>query len=174
MVRRALLLVLTAAIVCGLVGGTPAAAQVSRPDCSSPEHRQFDFWVGDWEVTAGGTVAGTNLVTKRDDGCVLHEHWKGSRGSTGESWNFYDRSTGLWHQVWVDGTGGVLRFSGRYADGQLAMTGESRANDGSKILHKLTFHDNAAEHTVRQVWEQSRDDGASWNVVFDGLYRKRH
>ena len=147
----------------------------AQPTCEGPEHRQFDFWVGDWEVIGqGGTggVAGTNLITKRDDGCVLHEHWKGSQGGTGESWNFFDRSTGLWHQVWVNGRGGVLRFSGQYADGKLAMKGESKAQDGGTIHHKLTFFNNA-EGTVRQLWEQSRDGGATWNVAFDGLYRKR-
>ena len=174
MARQALPCFLAAAIICGLLGGSLATAQVSGPDCSAPEYRQFDFWVGDWEVTARGRVAGTNLVTKRDDGCVVHEQWNGSQGSTGESWNFFDRSTGLWHQVWIDGTGGVLRFSGRYADGRLAMTGESTAPDGSTVLHKLTFYNNAEDGTVRQVWEQSKDGGSSWTVVFDGLYRRRN
>jgi len=166
--------VLAPAIVFGMLGGTDAMAQASRPDCTGPEHRQFDFWVGDWEVTAQGGVAGTNLITLRDDGCVLHEHWKGSAGGTGESWNFYDRSTGLWHQIWIDGTGGVLRFAGRYADGRLALTGESQAPDGSPVLHKLTFFNNTTDATVKQVWEQSRDGGSTWKVVFDGLYRKRN
>ncbi|HSM17940.1 MAG TPA: hypothetical protein VK845_13220 [Gemmatimonadales bacterium] len=167
-------MVLATVVAFGMLGGIDAAAQTTLPDCTGPEHRQFDFWVGDWEVTAQGGVAGTNLVTLRDDGCVLHEHWKGAQGGTGESWNFFDRSTGLWHQIWIDGTGGVLRFSGRYADGRLALSGESRAPDGSPVMHKLTFYDNTAESTVKQVWEQSRDGGSTWKVVFDGLYRKRN
>ena len=147
----------------------------AQPTCEGPEHRQFDFWVGDWEVTARGGkggVAGTNLITKTLDGCVLHEHWKGSQGGAGESFNFYDRQTEMWHQLWVDNRGRPLRFAGRYADGKLAMKGESQAPDGSVIHHKLTFF-NSAEGTVGQLWEQSRDGGTTWNVVFDGLYRKR-
>ena len=29
---------------------TAAAIQAAPPACSSAEHRQFDFWVGDWQV----------------------------------------------------------------------------------------------------------------------------
>ncbi len=159
-----------------LLVAPPLAAQGdAQPTCEGPEHRQFEFWVGDWEVTAQGGkggVAGTNLITQTLDGCVLHEHWKGSQGGTGESFNFFDRQTGMWHQLWVDNRGRPLRFAGQYDDGKLAMEGESQAPDGSVIHHKLTFFNNA-EGTVRQLWEQSRDGGTTWNVVFDGLYRKR-
>ena len=29
-----------------------------------------------------------------------------------------------------------------------------------------------ADGTVRQLWESSKDDGKTWTVSFDGLYRK--
>ena len=32
---------------------------------------------------------------------MVHEHWKGSRGGTGQSFNFYDRGDRKWHQVWI-------------------------------------------------------------------------
>jgi len=154
---------------------TLAAQGKAQPTCEGPEHRQFDFWVGDWEVTGqGGTggVAGTNLITTTLDGCVLHEHWKGSQGGTGESFNFFDRQTGMWHQLWIDNRGRPLRFAGRYAEGKLAMKGESQTSNGNTLHHKLTFTNNP-EGTVRQLWEQSTDGGTTWKVAFDGLYRKR-
>ena len=34
-----------------------------RPDCSADEHRQFDFWVGNWVVTdKEGNVMGYNRI----------------------------------------------------------------------------------------------------------------
>ena len=41
---------------------------------------QFDFWIGEWEVTAGGKPAGMNSIQPILDGCVLQENWKGSGG----------------------------------------------------------------------------------------------
>ena len=70
------------AIAFALVAHPPerlAAQGGSPPKCDKPEFRQFDFWVGDWDVTVGGHQAGTNQVTLEEDGCVIHEHWKGVR-----------------------------------------------------------------------------------------------
>src|SRR5437868_4813404 len=45
----------------------PAAAQ--PPSCSAREYRQFDFWIGDWDVLApDGTRAGQNRVEASDGG----------------------------------------------------------------------------------------------------------
>ncbi len=30
--------------------------------CADPEYRKFDFWVGEWNVTANGQPAGHNLI----------------------------------------------------------------------------------------------------------------
>ena len=72
-----------------------------RASCASADHHQFDFWIGDWEVTdsAGTTVYGTNRVAGEEGGCVVHENWAGSRGGTGQSLNFYDPLKAQWEQV---------------------------------------------------------------------------
>ncbi len=142
------------------------------PGCTSAEARQFDFWIGNWNVTVGGQQAGTNEVTLEEGRCVLHEHWTGSRGGTGQSFNFFDRTIGKWHQFWVDDSGNYLHLTGTYADGRLVLTGEAPGPDGKPADQRLTFFNNP-DGTVRQLWETSADHGASWQVVFDGLYRKR-
>ena len=72
--------------------------------CSSDTYRAFDFWVGDWQVhTPNGQLAGTNRITVDESGCLLTEHWRGSRGATGQSYNFYDPGDDQWHQLWVRG-----------------------------------------------------------------------
>ena len=52
--------------------GSQAPSSGPRPTCNGPEYHQFDFWVGDWNVTSGGQMAGMNLVTLDVVGCV-HE-----------------------------------------------------------------------------------------------------
>ena len=142
------------------------------PRCDAPEYRQFDFWVGDWQVTSGGRPVGTNLMTLEEDSCLVHEHWTGAGGGTGQSFNFYDRSDGRWHQVWVSNRGVVLDLSGTYRDGKLEYTGEQvPAAGGAPVRQRLSFTANA-DGTVRQLWETSAD-GDTWRVVFDGLYTRK-
>ncbi|MFN0177313.1 MAG: hypothetical protein ACKVZ0_00840 [Gemmatimonadales bacterium] len=159
-----------------LLGATlPAtlAAQGSNPPpkCDTAEHRQFDFWVGSWDVTVGGQPAGRNDITVEEDGCILHERWKGSTGSTGQSFNFYSRVTKKWRQVWIDNGGNPLDLTGEYGSGKMALAGTTQTPRG--LAHqRLTFFKND-DGTVRQLWESSSDDGKTWSVAFDGLYRRR-
>src|SRR6185503_8968589 len=98
---------------------------------------------GDWVVLAGTDTAGTNQVTLEESGCVVHEHWIGSKGGTGQSFNFYDRADRKWHQLWIDNRGVVLRLSGDYADGGLRFTGETLSPNGTRVLQRLSFTRNA-------------------------------
>jgi hypothetical protein len=149
-----------------------AQGQPQPPRCDTAAHRQFDFWVGDWVVMAGTDTAGTNLVTLVEDGCIIHEHWIGSKGGTGQSFNFFNRVDQQWHQLWVDNSGNVLNLAGTYTDPELRYTGETVRRNGTRILQELTFTRNP-DGTVRQYWRSSTDGGATWAVSFDGLYRKK-
>jgi hypothetical protein len=161
----------------GIATTTPQGA----PTCGSPEHRQFDFWLGEWDVYSGSQLAGTNSITSEHDGCVIAEHWVGTSGLTGSSLNVYDAATRRWHQTWVDSSGSLLLLNGRFADGamRLASDAVSDAHDtdpGSDArrgtLDRITWTPNA-DGTLRQLWEQSTDGGRSWTIAFDGVYRRR-
>jgi hypothetical protein len=156
-----------------LFSGT-AAAQQPPPGCATPEYRQFDFWVGDWTVTdsAGGTTYGTNLVTREESGCLLHEHWKGSQGGTGQSLNFYDRQGQYWQQVWVASGGDVLRLTGHFDGSSMVLEGDGPSPSGRPIRNRIAWTPQP-DGRVRQVWSTSADSGASWKVGFDGWYRKQ-
>jgi hypothetical protein len=162
-------LITLAAISILVAIAAPAPAQAP---CSSPQARQFDFWIGDWKVTSGGTVAGHNTITSILGGCVLLEEYTNAKGTySGKSFNYYDDVDGNWHQVWVD-TGGLrLHLAGGYADGKMTMSGE-RVTGDETIIDRITWHNND-DGTVRQVWDQSKDDGATWENLFDGLYTKK-
>ncbi|HSB53145.1 MAG TPA: hypothetical protein VLD58_02270 [Gemmatimonadales bacterium] len=150
-----------------------AAAQKAPPKfgCPTAVYRQFDFWVGDWDVTVNGAPAGRNNITLEEQGCLIHEHWTGSKGGTGQSLNYYDAATQRWNQVWVDNSGTSLRLSGTFADGKMLFTGVAPGPNGETLQQRLTFTRNP-DGTVRQLWETSAD-GATWTVAFDGLYRRR-
>jgi hypothetical protein len=77
-----MLLVLTAHV---------AGAQQPAAPCTAPQHRQFDFWIGEWEVTgARGQRAGSNRIERILGGCALYESWEGASGSRGHSINAWD------------------------------------------------------------------------------------
>lgn len=166
-------LVAMAAIASAMFTHT-AAAQSSGPPpaCETPEHRQFDFWIGEWEVVdTAGTVLGTNRITRAMQGCVVHEHWTGARGMTGESFNLYRPGTGTWHQSWVDSSGSLLLLDGHVENGAMVLRGETPAPDGATRLHRISYS-RLENGNVRQLWEMSTDGGASWTVAFDGRYRR--
>jgi hypothetical protein len=164
---------LRAVTALALLAGSPLSAQ-NTPSfgCPGAEHRQFDFWVGTWEVTVGANLAGRNIITAEEDGCLIHEHWTGSRGGTGQSFNFYDAVSKQWHQVWVDNQGTYLHLTGGYADNKMRFTGSAVGPGGQAVPQQLTFFRNA-DGTVRQLWQTSADGGTTWTTVFDGLYRKK-
>ena len=167
-------LLIAGALSASVLGGGLAAqtAAPPAPTCGAAEYRQFDFLLGNWNVTMRGQPAGANLVTLEEGGCLVHEHWTGKGGGTGQSFNFFDRDDGAWHQVWVSNTGSVLYLTGHYAHGTLTYLAETRRPDGTSLRHRLSFHPNG-DGTVRQLWETSSDSGATWAVSFDGHYTKR-
>jgi hypothetical protein len=149
-----------------------ASPTTPPPPCASPEHRQFDFWIGDWQVfTPDGKLAGQNQITREYGGCVVHERYSTGRGYSGESLNAYDSTRGVWHQTWVDDAGLLLTLEGRW-DGR-NMILEGRAPDAKRVIRRqrITWTPNA-DGTVRQLWESANDAG-TWTVVFDGVYKKK-
>ena len=167
---------LSIAVIVALSANTPARAQnppqTPLPDCSAPVHRQLDFWIGEWDVSIKGQQVGTNVITSEEKGCLVHENWRDARGGTGQSFNFYNRQDGKWHQVWVSSTGAVLDLAGNYEDGRLLYKGKGRRPDGAEVQHELAFSANA-DGTVRQHWQVSTDGGKTWTVTWDGLYTRK-
>ena len=142
--------------------------------CSSAEYRQFDFWIGDWNVTSNEERVGTNSIHPIHGGCALQENWRGTGvgGISGTSFNIYDQATGRWHQTWVDDSGTLLLLDGGLVDGVMVLSGQRPARDGSGMAqHRISWTSNP-DGSVRQLWEASKDDGGSWTVLFDGLYNK--
>lgn len=148
-----------------------AAASPSAQQCSSPEHRQFDFWVGSWTVTGpNGRAAGTNRIERVLGGCALIERWSGASGSQGTSLNYYDAAERAWFQSWMDDQGQPLRLRGGLRDGRMVLEAEA-ADSGRVVVQRITWTPLDGGR-VRQHWERSDDGGRTWATVFDGLYTR--
>ena len=153
------------------VAQTPPPAP-PPPGCPAEVRRQFDFWVGDWSVTVNGQHAGDNRIDRILEGCALLENWTGNGGMSGKSLNFYIPGSEQWHQTWVDDRGGSLELDGKFADGKMVLSGSKRDKAGKTTINRITWN-ALPSGQVRQVWEQSSDDGKSWTVAFDGLYTRK-
>lgn len=158
-----------------VVSLTPGYGQ--QAPCTAPAYRQFDFWVGEWEVfdATGDTIVGHSQIKNILNGCVIEENWTGGGGNyEGKSFNTYNPVDSTWNQVWVDTGGSTLNFKGKYADHVMLMKGETvNRRAGGKILFEMSYTHDPEAGTVRQVWKTSNDEGGSWNTVFDGVYRKK-
>ncbi len=153
----------------------PPDGPLQEAPCNGPEHRQFDFWLGDWEVraVADGRLAGTNEITSILDGCVLMESYSTPTGYAGHSFNAYDASTGQWHQTWVDNTGLVLKLDGGLdGEGRMVLSGPGVDPRGNEVVNRIVWTPRE-DGSVQQTWDMSPDSGATWRTVFDGMYRLR-
>ena len=164
---------LSFATLLSLLSALPlTAAETPAKPCAPAEFRQFDFWLGQWDVTLpDGRKAGSNVITSVYGGCAIHEEWSGASGVRGGSYSTYDTATGKWHQTWVDSGGTLLMMDGEFRDGRMQLEGRGRGKD-SAVVDRVTWTPLSAL-TVRQFWQQSKDGGATWAVVFDGLYTKK-
>ena len=148
--------------------------QKRNPCMYSKEARQFDFWLGDWDVYVGKNKVGENLVELDTQGCTLVENWKNTTGGKGKSLSVYDGSTKKWKQFYVGGQGGVFLFRGEYKPKEKNMyfTAETLTPKGAKVLHIFEFFE-LPNKTVQQRWKQSTDGGKTYNTVWDSIYKKK-
>lgn len=160
--------------------GTPHFAAVlqqvewnERPCAHLAENRQFDFWVGEWNVRAPeGSPAGQSSITVENGDCWIHEHWVSAVMGKGESFNFYNPTTKKWHQTWVDDQGGIAEFDGEFRDGAMRMEGYRQGMANDRIPARLTLTPQQ-DGTVRQLGENSTDGGKTWTVLYDFVYARK-
>src|SRR5689334_20168557 len=168
------LLILLAAIM-----ATRIEAQ-KTPCTTDPIYRQFDFWIGEWDVYAkNGKKAGDSKIDLILDSCIILENWKSANISqgvyyAGKSFNAYNSTTKQWQQTWVDNVGGTTEFlEGHFDDNKMIFrTRPFQFNRDTMAIRKLTFH-NLGPDKVRQHGEISKDNGVTWTTEYDLEYRRK-
>jgi hypothetical protein len=151
-----------------LMAALAQAAPPAQP-CQAPEYRQFDFWIGEWDVhDAQGQRIGANRIESIENGCGIQENWTDRRGLTGRSINVFRPASKTWTQLWTSAWGGVLLIEGRYENDRMVLSGDAIGHDGTIERQRTTW--SRTGDGVRQLTERSRDGGQTWTVAFDGRY----
>jgi tetratricopeptide (TPR) repeat protein len=142
----------------------------SHPCISAPEFRQFDYWLGEWDVEIGGQKLAKSSVQIILDDCVIFENYTDSRGYAGKSFSLYDAANKKWEQRYVDTTGAFHTWTGGLDNGVMSFRWDYELN-GQKSFNRMTYTKEGPDH-VRQVLESSTD-GKAWAKTYDGLYIRR-
>ena len=146
----------------------------ATPCSDRPESRQFDFWIGDWNVTSNvnaGVQVGKSHVELILGQCVIFENWTASPGS-GKSFNAWNADLGCWQQNWMDELGDVTNYTdGHFTEGAMRFHARKKTAAGVLQEHKLTFFPLGPDE-VRQLGEHSEDGGATFKVDYDLDYRR--
>ena len=154
----------------------PASGQtLPAYGCDSPESKQLDFWIGEWElsyVEDGQPRKSRNRITKTLDGCVVLEEFSGAPGTKldGRSVSTYDRLTRRWKQTWVDNSASYLDFNGGLEDGRMVFARQMQ-RDGKTVGQRMVFGD-VQRDSLKWLWQRSDDGGATWKTQWEIDYRR--
>lgn len=141
--------------------------------CSQPETRQFDFWIGEWDLSWGTNGKGTNIIRSTLDGCVVREEFDGTPSIQlrGISVSTFNSSFAKWQQTWVDNQGNYLDFIGEFKDGRMVLQRKATF-EGKEILQRMVWY-NITKNRLDWNWERSEDGGRSWKVLWQISYKRR-
>jgi hypothetical protein len=162
----------------GFVGN--GGVQPARPaGCVAAENRQFDFWLGEWDVAPtgvqNGMIIAESTISLHDQGCVVMEYWRPFAGAHGHSLNIYDTTDQKWHQSWMDATGRRTEYAGVLVDGVMYLdnlSGGVPANAPAGARARMNYQQLNTD-TVRQ-WGETLDPATNtWSVTWDLTYRRR-
>jgi hypothetical protein len=145
----------------------------SPPSCSQPEVKQFDFWVGEWDLEWANGGKGRNVIEKTLGGCVVQENFDGSPASPlrGLSVSSYNAGSRKWQQTWVDNQGGYLDFVGEFKDSKMVLQRSATIN-GKEVLQRMVWYDITKDGLLWN-WERSEDKGKTWTVLWKIKYTRK-
>jgi len=148
------------------------------PCSADPHFRDFDFWVGHWDVhqTGSNLPVGHSIIEKIAGECAILENWTSERFSyNGKSINYFDPNSSAWEQLWVGSEGGRdyvhLFQNGHYKDNIMQFDFEQKDASGYIQKGRFSFF-NLGPDRVRQLQEISKDNGNSWTTVYDFTYER--
>jgi hypothetical protein len=162
-----------------ILSGFAIRAQ-KTPCTTDPIYRQFDFWLGEWDVfRKDGKKAGDSKIDLILDSCIILENWKSANQFNGlyyagKSFNTYNAVTKQWQQTWVDNVGGSVEFlEGHFEnDKMIFQTKPFPLSKDTMAVRRLTFF-NLGKDKVRQYSEISRDNNSTWTPEYDLEYRRK-
>jgi hypothetical protein len=160
-----------------------ANAQENAPKpCEEPNASQFDFWLGEWDLTwpaeqtggkKGETGKGTNSISKMLGRCVVREDFNSLDASLiGHSVSLYNATQGMWQQTWVDNQGSYLLFTGKFEAGRMILKTEPFLRGEKTAINRMVFR-NISSDSLDWDWQTSVDNGATWKDLWNIHYAKK-
>lgn len=152
-------------------------AQSDTTPCSLPESKQFDFWLGEWNLswkdTDGRELNGTNKINKILDGCVVQENFETADGTfKGTSVSLYNQRLKKWQQTWVDNAGAYLDFTGEFSNDRMELSRDGKDKNGKPIQLRMIFY-NITNNEFDWNWEKTDDNGTNWKVLWKIHYKRK-
>jgi len=137
---------------------------------SDQPERQFDFWLGEWDVSWGEDGWGTNHVLRIMNNKIIQENFS-TPDLQGMSVSSYDRERGVWCQTWVDNNGSYLDFTGKFDEGRMTLTRDAIVR-GEAFKQRMVWY-NIEEDQFDWNWERSDDGGTTWRVMWQIKYKRK-
>lgn len=144
--------------------------------CGEGQRRQFDFWVGTWDVSwraspQGRAGSGRATVQKILASCVVQENFSAEPlPLRAMSLSSYIPESGQWSQVWVDNEGHYRDVVGESKNGEIVLSRQTEVN-GKKVLQRVVWK-NIKPMELDCNWEQSEDGGRTWQVLWPMHYTR--
>ena len=177
-IRKELLRFALATLAMAIIIPEQAASATTMPfapDCSAPEYRQLDFWIGDWDTFEADAPSGASIARARvkpiAQGCAIHELYEQNDGLIGDSILSYDAVRKQWQQTWVTNRGALMVLWGNFKNGELVLEGDVHLRSGKSVRQRIAW--KAEANGVRESAVMSKDGGKTWTAAFDVLFRKR-
>jgi hypothetical protein len=150
------------------------------PCLTDEAYRQFDFWIGDWDVyNLKGQKSGDSKISLILDSCVILEEWSSLTLANGfvykgKSFNTYNSKEKQWQQNWTDNMGGNTHYvKGKFnGDKMVFETEPYQYSADTMAIMRLTFFNLGADK-VRQFSQISKDSGVTWATQYDLEYRRK-
>ena len=187
------------AVIVALVGCRQTPRGVEEPPaerpagCPSAGARQFDFWLGSWQVRqeilgADGKMhpfEAESTVSLAAGGCALVEHWRGEvqfpwegmeapAMQHGLSVRAYDPATKSWRIHWLDSRHPAFgpAFEGRFdGTGRGVFTRTTSGAGGGELVTRIVF-ERRGRGAVHWELAVSRDAAASWTTLWTMDFRR--
>ena len=136
---------------------------------TNPEH-QFDFWLGEWDVTWGEDGKGKNHILRIMDDKIIQENFS-APDLIGMSVSSYDAERKLWCQTWVDNNGSYLDFTGRFENEKMILSRDAIVRGQACKQRMVWFNIDANQFDWN--WERSDDRGQSWRALWRIKYTRK-
>ncbi len=141
-------------------------------NCCTQEYKQFDFWLGEWEVyNKKGEQVGSNSIVSIQDSCLIQENWT-SKQETGTSYTYYNKIDSSWNQIYIDNLGTVLQLKGSFQNNRMILQSERvKSKKANFYYFNRIIWEKDNQGNVSQKWDIVNDKGEVLQVAFDGIYK---